>query len=221
MMHLLVTEMNRYLIIILLLLPFLGKSQVVSDAKLWTAISINKKVNDFEFSFSQENRFDENFSHVDKVFTELGAEYEITKSFSGSFGYRFARENDYEARSYDLSSRFDFGLEYKVKYEQFRFGYKVKYQTKTASPTENNPTYLRNKLTVQYKLEKITPFISYEFFYQFNDEKVINRIRTSLGGKYSINDNHAIKLYYILENRFNTKRLQRNHIWGIGYSIDI
>ena len=65
--------MNKVLVAILILSPFFTKAQVVSDAKLWTGVSISKKINDFKILFSEELRFDENTSHIDKVFSELGS----------------------------------------------------------------------------------------------------------------------------------------------------
>lgn len=213
--------MNKLFIILLILTPLLTSAQVVSDAKLWTAISINTKVEKFEFSFSEELRLNENFSHTDKFFTELGVSYEFIKDFDASFNYRFSRENDYETGNYDLNNRIDLGLSYKHKINNFRISNRLKYQTATASSTENNPTYLRNKFTTSYKIKDITPYISYEFFYQFNDERVVNRTRLSFGGKYKINKNNSIKLFYTYENRFNDRQLKHNHIYGINYSIDI
>ena len=214
--------MNKKLIFILLITPFFANAQVVSDAKLWTGISISKKVNDFEFSFSEELRFDENISHVDKVFSEIGAQYKIIKGLYVGLNYRFNRDNDYANESYDLLHRIDLGLAYKKKINKFRLGFRTKFQTKSATENENNPTVSRNKLSIKYKLnKKIMPFVAYEFYYQFNDQNIINRTRTALGSTYKLNDNSAIKLFYIFENRFNVKNLKRNHIYGISYSIEL
>lgn len=214
--------MNKLFIFILLLVPFLAKTQVVSDAKLWTGISISKKVNDFEFSFSEDLRFDENMSHIDKVFSELGADYKIVKGFYAGVNYRFSKDNDYESRNYNIRHRFDLSLTYKRKYEKFRFSFRTKFQTKSATPEENSPTYSRNKFAVKYKLKNdFTPFISYEFYYQFNEEKIINRTRISLGSAYKINKHNALKFFYLYENRFNVKTLKHNHIYGISYSFEL
>lgn len=214
--------MNKKLVAILFLLPLIIQAQVVSDAKLWAGISINKKINDLELSFSEELRMDENASHVDKLFSELGATYKVIKGLYIGLNYRYSRDNDYETRSYDMKHRIDFGLTYKHKLDNFRFSFRTKIQTKSDLPTENNPTHSRNKFAVKYKLENnLTPFISYEFYYQFNDEKVINRTRFSLGSSYKINDNNALKFFYMFENKFNTKNLKYNHVYGVSYSIDL
>lgn len=213
--------MNKSIVLILLSFPFFGTSQVVSDARLWTAVSINKKINKFELSFNEELRLNENMSHVDKVFSELSASYKIFKGFRAKLTYRFTRENDYESRNYDLNSRIDLGLSYKHKINNLRISNRLKYQTESANHSDNNPTYLRNKFTTSYKINDFAPFISYEFFYQFNDEHLINRTRLSIGSKYKLNKNNSIKVFYIFEDKFNTTRLKHSHIYGINYSIDI
>ena len=214
--------MNKFFLFLLLITSFISKSQVVSDAKLWTGITVSKSFNDFEFSFSEELRMNENFTHIDKLFSEIGADYKITKGLNIGANYRFNRDNDYESGNYDIKNRFDIGISYKYKYENFQFSLRTKLQTQPARKDEINPTYIRNKFAVKYALnDSFTPFFSYEFFYQFNNEQVINRNRISLGTKYKVNDNNAIKLFYLYENRFNTSKPQHNHIWGITYSIKL
>jgi hypothetical protein len=213
--------MNKWFILILFLLPLFSNAQVISDARLWTSFTASKKVEKFEFSLSHETRFDENISHIDKSFLEAGVDYKITKNVYGLFKYRFSRDNDYETRNYDIKNRLDLGLNLKYKHEKFRFGLRTKYQTKSANSYENNPAFWRNKFAVRYKVKDLTPFISYEFFYQFNEENIINRTRLSFGGKYSMNKSNAIKLFYIYENRFNTTQLKHNHIYGVSYNIEI
>ena len=209
----LVIKMNKKLILILFILPLITKAQVVSDAKLWAGVTVSKKINNPEISFSEELRLDENISHVDKFFSELGAEYKVIKGLSVGLNYRYSRNNDYETRNYNMLHRIDFGLTYKHKINNFRLSFRTKIQTKSALPNENNPTYSRNKFAVKYKLENnLTPFIAYEFYYQFNDEQVINRARFSLGSSYKINDINAIKIFYMFENKFNVKNLKHNHV---------
>jgi predicted porin len=213
---------NKKLLLILSLLPLISNAQLVSDAKLWAGISVNKKINNLEISFSEEIRMDENASHVDKFFSELGAEYKVLKGFYVALNYRYSRDNDYESKNYDMKHRIDFGLTYKRKFNNLGASFRTKIQTKNGTPGENNPTFSRNKFLVKYKLEnKLTPFIAYEFYFQFNEEKVINRTRLSLGSSYKLNKKNSIKAFYMFESKFNVKNLKHNHIYGISYSIDL
>ena len=167
-------------------------------------------------------RFDENISHIDKVFSEVGVEYKIVKGLYVGTNYRFNRDNDYESMNYDMLHRFDLNLMYKHKLNDFRFSFRSKIQKTSNLPYENNPTYSRNKFAIKYKLNgNFTPFTFFEFYYQFNDEKVINRTRIALGSSYKVNDNNSFKLFYMYENRFNTTNLKHNHIYGVSYSIDL
>ncbi|PWH86114.1 DUF2490 domain-containing protein [Brumimicrobium oceani] len=218
--------MSKYfLFLLLLVLSTIASAQITEDARLWTGISISKEFNDLEFTLGTEYRLDENFSHTDKVLGEIGAEYKLSKRFSAGANYRYARDNDYEEYSYELSHRFDIGVEYDIKFWEFKFKNRVKYQIQTAPIEENNPTYIRNKTTLEYKIENkkkdIKPFISYEFHYQLNDQMTINRSRFSAGSKFDLNKRNSIKLFYIYEYKFNRKNLQVGHIYGVSYSIDL
>ena len=222
-LHMLAMKVIKKIILFLVFLPFFTDAQVVSDDRQWTNVSVNKKINDFEFSLGEELRLDENLSHIDKIFTEIGVDYKIIKGLSVGIGYRYNRDNDYETRNYDINHRFDLGLTYKQDFlDKWKSYIKIKYQYKKDLPVENNPVYLRNKLGISYDInESFSPYIFYEFYYQFNDEHIINRVKYSAGCKYAINENNALKIYYLFKNRFNQKNLKHNHIWGLSYSIDL
>ena len=214
--------MNKPLIVILLLFSTIAQAQVYSDAKLWTAFSVTKKIDKFEFAASEELRFNENFTHIDKVFTELGASYEVIENLSVGFAYRYSRDNDYSEQAFDMSHRMDFGIDYKNKFQNFKWSIRNKIQTKPSDKYSRNPTYNRTKFTVKYDLDQdYEPYVYYEFYYQFNNEQIINRSRISIGAKYDFNKDNSIKAFYIFENRFNTEDLEHNHIWGVSYSLDL
>lgn len=213
------------LYIVLIIFPFFTNAQVVSDARLWTGISISKEFNNLEFTLGTEYRLDENFTHTDKILGEIEAEYDFTKRFSGSIGYRYSKDNDYEDNDFDLSHRLGIGLEYEFKLKEFKLKYRTKYQIESATSDENNSTYIRNKATLEYKIENkkkdIKPYISYEMHYQFNDVHSFNRSRLSVGTKFDLNKRNSIKLFYIYEYKFNRKNLKFGHIYGVSYSLDL
>jgi len=215
-----------YIYIILLMFPILARAQVTNDARLWTAFSLKKEFNDLELAFGFEYRLDENFSHTDKILGELGAEYKINKRLSISSTYRYSKDNDFEDFSYVLSHRIDIGFEYEYKIKWWgikglEFKNRAKYQIESAPEDRNNDAFVRNKFKLDYKKKDFSPYLSYELFYQFNNERVINRTRIALGAKYDITKKTAIKCFYTFESRINTNNLEYNHLYGIGYSIDL
>lgn len=216
---------KQFSYIILFIFPFFGYTQVVNDAKLWTTFSIEKDIKNLSFSFGLENRMGENFTHAEKTLAELGVEYEIIKNLSGGINYRFEKANEYKDHSFDLRHRFDLILGYQYKVKDFKFKYRIKYQTKTDPRGKPNSNYIRNKLTLEYKIENkkndIKPFASFELYYRLNNRYEPNRTRTSLGAKVDLTKKSSIKFFYTFENRFNTKNLRYNHIYGVGYSFDL
>jgi len=84
--------MNKLFILILITSSFLGHSQVVCDSKLWTGISISKKVNDFEFSLAKDLKVDEKMTHLNEAFSEVGVQYKIVKGIYAGANYRINKK---------------------------------------------------------------------------------------------------------------------------------
>lgn len=213
--------MIKKLLLILLIFPLFLEAQIVSDAKLWTGVTVSKKVNDFDFSFKNQIRFNENMSHLYKVFSDLGAEYKITKGLYAETNYRFNRYNDYETSNYAIYHRFSLGLAYKHKVNLFRFAVKNRIQYATSKSNKIKGTINRTKFTITYKAnDQFRPYAFYELFYLFNSGYIV-ATRFSLGAKYAINKNNSIKAYYFFEDTYNISNLKHNHIWGLSYSIKL
>lgn len=212
--------MNRVLFIFLFLFSQLSFSQIVSDAKLWTGISVSKKIDGFKFAISEEYRRNENFSQSDKMFTEFDASYEFVKNVTAGITYRFNQDRNIEQGGFDFNHRFNFDLSYEHKINDFKLSFRTRYQVSKEKYFSDKLN--RNKFTIKYKFnKKLVPYLSYELFYQFNDVRALNRTRIEIGTKYKINKNNSITLGYLYENKFNRSNLKHNHIYFLNYSIEI
>lgn len=212
--------MSRILTIFLLLFSQLSFSQVISDAKFWTGISVSKKIDDFKFAISEEYRRSENFSQTDKIFTELDASYQFFKDFTAGITYRFNQDRNIEQGGFDFNHRFNFDLGYEYKISDIELSLRTRYQV--GKDTYESSKLNRNKLAIKYKFnEKLDPYLSYELFYQFNDVRAFNRYRIELGTKFELNKKSSLKFGYLYENKFNRKNLEHNHIYFVNYSIEI
>jgi len=211
--------MSKKLLLILFFIPLLVFSQ--EDANLWSGISISKKYKDFNFGLSEEIRLNENFTLINKTFTELTAEYKIIKSLRVGFGYRFNQVNKFEYGGFVMNHRINFDLTYKNKFNYFKFAFRTRYQQKFDA-LKDGSVYNRNKLTIKYDLDNpFEPYIASELFYQFNNVYEFNKSRISVGVKYKISDNSNLKAFYILQQEFNVSDPIMDHIYGIGYSFEL
>jgi outer membrane receptor protein involved in Fe transport len=212
--------MNKFIVIFLLLITQFSYSQVVSDAKLRTGISVSKKINDFKFAINEEYRRTENLTLTDKMLTELEASYEFIKNVTAGFTYRFNQERNHELGGFDFNHRINFDLGYEHKINYFELSFRTRYQV--GKEMNSSDKLNRNKVAIKYKLNKdFDPYLSYELFYQFNDVRAFNRTRFELGTRFKINKKNSLKFGYLYENKFNRKNLEHNHIYFINYSIEI
>lgn len=215
--------MNKHVFyLVILLLPLFSLGQVSTDAKLWTGISLEKEIHDLEIQLNQEFRFNENVTHLEKTLTELQFEYKMDKPFYLRWGYRFDQEFDYETKNVDVNHRVELGLAIKKKFlYDWKFKYRTKFQMKFKSTEKEDPFYWRNKFTMEYRRFDIEPYVSYEFYFKFNNKFDFNRNRYFVGAKYDLNKDSSLKVFYFYEDKFNRKNLKVNHVWGVMYRYEL
>lgn len=81
--------------------------------------------------------------------------------------------------------------------------------------------YLRTRLQVGYRIKplKLTPYVSYEWFYNLSRE-LVDKDRYTVGAKKKFSKHHSMYLEYMLEEKFNRgihKMDINKHIIAVGY----
>ena len=84
-----------------------------------------------------------------------------------------------------------------------------------------NEQYLRTKLGASVKIKsiKLTPYISYEWFYELN-RNLVDKDRVTVGLKKKLNKRNADSFEYMFEERFNrgkSKKDINNNIFSLSY----
>ncbi len=85
--------------------------------------------------------------------------------------------------------------------------------------------YLRTKVGASAKIKaiKLTPYISYEFFYNV-ERKLVDKDRYTVGVKKKISKRNTIGLEYMLEEKFNRGKNKidiNKHIFALNYKYTI
>lgn len=241
---------SLYLVLLVMIVStslFAQDSTVIADYQTWSGIAVKKSLFDkkLDLGLTQEFRFDDNSTHLDQYFTEIGADYEIFKGFQFGLGYRFIRNN--KNSGYHNEQRIFADLQYKHKLDRLTLSYRFRFQNhdeiglKRADGDELTQKYrLRVKAEYNIKKWKLDPYISAEGFFateQYNIHYIdaiqedftcngFEKIRATIGTSYTIKKFFEIGVYYRYEHGFKSYERHYNtatntYIGGINLTFKL
>lgn len=172
---------------LLLHTPFLSAQS--SDTELWIGPAIRYTfLKNFRFELEQQLRFNENISAYNFTYLEPGLRYRIGKKMhvQGQYRYSFIpsfTDIDVEEEEYDRQRlTLVFGYRTRLFGTPLGMAYRARFQHTIENTTERKFTYLRNRLELDYRINKqFSPFVSVEPFYRFNQRNVIQKYRYQAG----------------------------------------
>ena len=198
----------------------------VNDAGVWASINVEKKINSkVALQLSEEVRFNENVSEVGTAFTEIGANYKLSKYIAVGVSYRFIQKRKVDD-FYSFRHRYNVDVAFKYKYKKLSMSLRERLQTQYANVNSSEDgkvatRYLRNKLTLKYNLErKYTPFVAGELFYQLTNVEgnEFDNVRYTVGVDYEINKKVSLELFYLINKEFNTNNPVTDYVSGFGFT---
>ncbi len=160
--------MKRFSLIIIALSSSVTLNAQYKDAGMWLNFSVSSEVKkNLELSLATEARLDENITHLSSAFADLGAQYKINKQFFVTATYRCGSKSSGDF--YDLRQRFQLGVLFKKKWNDFTFAYQPRWQASVSNNQGENDadfvTIMRNRFKIQYGgLNKTNVSTSCEFF---------------------------------------------------------
>jgi len=206
-----------------------GQDEDLNDWESWNSIGIKYKLNKkWSFELEQDLRLKENISEIDKYFTQLGVNYNITKKFRVGAAGRYISKNDNTGNVQGYENYFRLHLEalYKHKAERFSFGYRLRYQNKNELGVDDYANqHLRLKASVGYNIKnwKLDPEISGEIFNHFEEgeENGFDKYRITIGSEYNMKNYGKIKFYYRFKKQLNESFPETKNIIGLKYTYTI
>ncbi|MFY7707346.1 MAG: DUF2490 domain-containing protein [Flavobacteriales bacterium] len=213
----------RHFITALLCFSILSVFSQNKDFGIWTSGNFTYKPSKkLDFSVLPEFRWDQNVTRFRTRLIDFRGRYDITDEWTGILVYRFAgtqRNSGWQPRR-----RFQLGISYKFKYDEFTFSITSRVQRgrrlETATRDADLNNSWRNKLEATYKgLKKLGLSISYEFFHSLME---VNRLdwtdwRWVLEGEYKLGGGHYVSMGYLVQNEFRTGPDNRDRILLFGY----
>ena len=186
------------------------------DNESWTSVSFEKKLPySLKLEFEQELRLDDQLSTFKQTFSELSLSYKVFDGFSLQVPYRYST---YENK---IKQRLSIGGSYKYSFKPLSLKYRARIQ-RTFEKNETPEDLIRNKFTIEYKLDKnIEPYVSSELFHSYSEDPVqFDEYRISFGLRVDIMERSSIKIFYIFKKEKLTKSVPDEiGVFGLAYSF--
>lgn len=225
------------LTLLILTLLFVQKSHAqdedLNDLQSWNSIAIKYKLNKkWSFELEESLRLKENISEIDNYFTQLSAQYNITKQFKIGAGARYINKNDNtgDVQGYENYFRFNLDASYKHNLQDFTLGYRLRYQNKNELGVETSEgdyanQHIRFKASAAYNIHnwKLDPEISAEIFNHFEEgeENGFDKYRITIGSEYNMKKYGKVKFYYRYNKQLNETDPESQNVIGLKYTYTI
>ena len=220
----------KLMLIIAVLFTSKNYAQTDSDWASWNTIGVEYKLNKkWSFGLEEQLRLKENISVVDNYFTQLSADYKLFKGFKLGAGVRYIRDNDNQGniQGYENHFRFHIDAMYKHEINDFKIGYRLRYQNKNELGVSydegdyaNQNIRFKTSLEYNFKNWKLDPKFSAEIFNKFQegDDNGFNKYRLTLGTDYKIKGFGKLGVFYRFEKDLNVDFPDTTNILGLKYT---
>ena len=189
------------------------------DAELWTALTLNKKVNKkIDVSTNLAYRRQNNFSDFKSSFVQFNVKYDLLKKLYVGTSYRYT-----DRPGADYEHIWMFRSRYKYRLKPFDLSARFRYDYRLNESSETRQIF-RQKLQVKYRRKKkfYRPYVFYEFFYEksFNYSDY-NRYRLGFGSEFRVTKDFSLNLAYFLQSDQNQARPEDSYVFDVGFSYDL
>lgn len=187
------------------------------DTQLWAEFDIEVPIaKRLTATGTQEFRLHNDISGFSLYRTELGLEYKLLSFWRVAGTYRLDIKADDVEHSALASStvKGDVGpleLSWRLRFQRDFFA--------ESSPEDA----VRNKFAIDFEGDDLlTPYIASEIYYYIHGSKPgFNRFRWYAGVKRSIDKQHSVQLYYLLQREIKAKKTELTTVLGLGYSFSL
>jgi hypothetical protein len=181
------------------------------DFGVWLGGNINHEIfKKVDIGLGVCLRTNQNASHTDQFYTDLGIGYKFNKYIAVSGNYRWIIKDE----SYNqYFSRYRFYTDLKLLYplSNFKFSTRFRLQSQykqyAEKPEDKLPEYYgRIKAQIYYNWPFIpfNPYVSAEWFYPLNNDavKYADQKRLTIGIEYKINKKHSVDAEFLLQREY-------------------
>ena len=186
------------------------------DNESWTSIGFERKLtSSLKLEFKQELKLEDQASTFKQTLSEISFSYQVFDGLKIQIPYRYSTYED------KIKQRLSFGGSYRYSFKPMSLKYRIRFQ-RTIEEGEIPEDLIRNKFTIEYKLDKnIEPYVSSELFHSYSEDPVqFDEYRISFGLTVDIMERSSIKIFYIFKKEdLNKSALDEIGVFGLAYSF--
>ena len=214
---------------VILLLPVSLFSQTIKDFQFWQKADVELNLTKiYDIGIGVESRLTNNASDLSYYYLDLSNIFRLSKKFRFALDFLYVNKDvgDYISQRYQYNA----AITYRDKIHRFVFYDRLLNEGQYVDPgkygndTKMTDQYLRDKLTVRYKVKKwVYPYLEDEIYYLLVAQSKhrpagFNRNRFYAGTLFYLNSTNKIDVFYMNEQNFNAKTPVVNNVCGIGFS---
>jgi len=220
---------QKFALIAILFLPECIYSQTVKDFQFWQKADVELNLTKvYDIGIGVETRLTNNASDLNYYYLDFSNIFRLSKKFRFALDFLYVNKDlgDYISHRYQYNA----AITYRDKISRFVFYDRLLNEGQYVDPgkygndTKMSDQYLRDKLTVRYKVKKwVYPYLEDEIYYLLVAQSKhrpagFNRNRFYVGALFYLNSTNKIDLFYMNEQNFNAKTPAVNNVCGIGFS---
>jgi hypothetical protein len=216
-------------LMVILILPLGLFSQTIKDFQFWQKADVEMNLTKiYDIGMGVESRLTNNASDLSYYYFDFSNIFQLSKKVRFALDFLYVNKDlvDYISHRYQYNA----AITYKEKLHKFVIYDRLLNEGQYVDPgkygneTKMTDQYLRDKLTVRYKVKKwIYPYLEDEIYYLLVAQSKhrpagFNRNRFYAGTLFYLNSTNKIDVFYMNEQNFNAKTAVVNNVCGIGFS---
>lgn len=209
------------------------KLQSQQEYGTWTALSVEKSFNQWNFEAETELRTIYWMRLISRWDLGISANYELANNLHTGVTYQLMNVLDEKYLNYQIRHRFKADISYAHKISDLKFSIAEGVQLTTKDDSKRiktngnvdtytiNPALMwKNDIQVEYNIShfKITPGYNFETYFELNnpDGNSFDKFRHSLFFKYKLNKKNSIKLFGVYNQEKGTDQADYSGKYNLG-----
>lgn len=218
--------MKRLLVVPLI---FLSCSVMAQDrGEFWFAAGVKREIAKNLTASVGSNVRVNYMGQLQTLYQEASLKSEHLSWLRPSLEYRFITSYD-RYGNYSNTNRFNLNLDFRHKWEDVKYGVRLRYQTFIGSASSGgssdlDPSYrIKPHVSWEPKNSRVTPEVSVEWFYTTANSPTgnrFNRVRYGLTANVDLPGSNEVSVTYYYGRKINTGNPYNEHLLSLEYTFD-